>query len=92
MNELAEEGSRSSSTSRQSSNNHGKDPPALSADDMQLLKGVGEDVIKMLAENKIDTNVFSSPDDSEAPVQLKQNEQNVKNKAREVRFNAHIQK
>ena len=44
-----------------------------------------------LAEKRIDTNVFSPPED-EVSGQLKENEQNVRNRAREAKFNAHIQK
>lgn len=89
VNEVAEGDTQSSS--RPNGKDPGKDPP-LSDEDMQLLKGVGEDLVRMLAEKKIDTNVYSQPGDDEAPRQLKENEQNVKNRAREVKFNAHIQK
>ena len=91
MNELTGEQTQLSSTPRRSSTIPGKDPPPLSSEDVQLLKGVEEEIIRMLAESKIDTNVFSSPEDPGTPVQLKENEQNVKNRAREVRFNEHIQ-
>ena len=92
MNELTEEQTRMSATSKQTTSNPGKDPPPLSAEDVNLLKSVEEDIIKLLAESKIDTNVFSPPEEAEAHSQLKPNEQNVRNRAREVRFNAHIQK
>ena len=88
MDELTEE----QSAARQGSSNPGKDPPPVIADDVKLLKGVEDEIIRMLAEGKLDTNVFSSPEDPGGPEQLKENEQNVRNKAREVRFNAHIQK
>ncbi len=48
----------------------------------------------MLAEKKVDTNVYggagSQNGDAQRP--LRENEQNVKNRAREARFNAHIQR
>ena len=70
----------------------GKDPPLLSSADMMLLKGVEESVVRMLAEKRIDTNVYSPPDDGEGSAALKENAGNVRNRAREARFNAHIQK
>ncbi len=46
----------------------------------------------MMAEKKVDTNVYggagSQNGDAQRP--LKENEQNVKNRTREARFNAHI--
>ena len=88
MNEITERPPQSSSG--KDSKHAGKDPP-LSKEDAQLLKGVQDDVIRMLAEKKIDTNVFSPPEEAASRV-LKPNEQNIKNRAREKRFNAHIQK
>ena len=87
MNEIAD-GSAQSTSGKESK--AGKDPP-LSKDDVSLLKGVQDEVIRMLAEKKIDTNVFSPPEEV-APRSLKPNEQNIKNRAREEKFNAHIQK
>ena len=50
--------------------------------------------MRMLAEKKVDTNVYggagSQNGDAQRPA--KENEQNVKNRAREARFNAHIQR
>ncbi|EKM58573.1 uncharacterized protein PHACADRAFT_171852 [Phanerochaete carnosa HHB-10118-sp] len=91
MNELAEQITQTSSSSRQNTKDSGKDPPPLS-EDLQLLKGVGEDMVRMLAERKIDTNVYNQPGEDGEPKQLKPNEQNGRNKEREVRFNAHIQR
>lgn len=88
MHELSENPSESSSA--RVSRHAGKDPP-LSKDDLQLLKGLQDSVIHLLAEKKIDTNVFSPPGEV-ASRPLKPNEQNVKNRAREKKFNAHIQK
>ncbi len=90
MSELSEANTADSSFKR-SGKSPGKDPP-LPAEDLQLVKGIGEDLIRMLAEKKIDTNVYSQSEDSDAPRQLKENEQNVRNRLREVKFNAHIQK
>ena len=66
---------------------------ALSAAQADILKRTQESIIKMLAEKKVDTNVYGgsgSQSDSNRP--LKENEQNVKNRARELRFNGHIQR
>lgn len=92
VNELAEQIAQMSFSSRQNSKDPGKDPPSLSEDDMQLLRGVGEDVVRMLAERKIDTNVYNQPGKDGEPKQLRPNGQNVRNREREVRFNAHIQR
>ena len=94
MNELIEQNSKPNvaASSKRTSKDSGKDPPPLSAADALLLKGVGESVVRMLTERKIDTNVYSSPGDEETPQVLKVNEQNVRNRAREVLFNGHIQK
>ena len=59
VNELADQSAQEAS-SRRSTKDPGKDPP-LSQEDIQLLKGVGEDLVRMLAEKKIDTNVYSRP-------------------------------
>ncbi|KAI0080987.1 hypothetical protein K474DRAFT_50513 [Panus rudis PR-1116 ss-1] len=69
----------------------GKDPP-LTQEEVQLLKGVQEDVIRMLAEKKVDTNVFTQPGQARPQEDLKENEQNVKNREREKRFNDLIHK
>ena len=79
------------SSSRQKAANSGKDPPALNPTQTDILKKTQESLIRMLAEKKIDTNVFSPPEEV-APRSLKPNEQNIKNRAREEKFNAHIQK
>ncbi|KZT67919.1 hypothetical protein DAEQUDRAFT_365617 [Daedalea quercina L-15889] len=69
----------------------GKDLPPLSVEGRQLLKRVQDSVIKMLAEKQIDTNVYGSTDAGDTRPK-KENEQNVKNRAREIRFNAHNQR
>ena len=90
-NEVADSNAQGAS-SRPNAKDPGKDPPPLPDEHTQLLKGIGEDLVRMLAESKIDTNVYSPPEDLEAPRQLKENEENVRNRARETKFNAHIQK
>lgn len=92
MNERSEQMQQTSSSKRRESRNSGKDPPPLSHEGAQLLKRVEEGVIRMLAEKKIDTNVYSEADEGDAGRPKKENEQNVKNRAREIRFNAHIQR
>ena len=94
MNELVEQNTRAATTlsSQPNGKDAGKDPPPLSSADMMLLKGVEENVVRMLAEKRVDTNVYSPPDDGETSMILKENEGNVRNRAREARFNAHIQK
>ncbi|KAI0342616.1 hypothetical protein BDW22DRAFT_1330457 [Trametopsis cervina] len=97
MNELVEKNTKaataaSSSSSGTNGKDPGKDPPPLSSADMMILKGVEESVVRMLAEKKIDTNVYSAPEDEESAVSLKENAGNVRNRAREARFNTHIQK
>ncbi|RDX56966.1 hypothetical protein OH76DRAFT_1491402 [Lentinus brumalis] len=93
MNELADQ-SPQASTSRDRSTNSGKDPPPLSSTQAKILKATEETLIRMLAEKKVDTNVYggagSQNGDAQRP--LRENEQNVKNRAREARFNAHIQR
>ncbi|KAI0707056.1 Mis12-Mtw1 protein family-domain-containing protein [Earliella scabrosa] len=93
MNDLADQTSQAS-TSRRTSTNSGKDPPPLSPAQADILKRTEETLIRMLAEKKVDTNVYggagSQNGDAQRP--LKENEQNVKNRAREARFNAHIQR
>lgn len=79
------------SSSRSKGRSAGKDPP-LSPDDLQVLKDVKEDVIRLLAEKKLDTNVFSPTAAAKPPQVLRENEQNVRNKEREVKFNENIQK
>ncbi|RPD59709.1 hypothetical protein L227DRAFT_586562 [Lentinus tigrinus ALCF2SS1-6] len=93
MNEPADQAPQASS-SRESSTNSGKDPPPLSSAQADILKRTEESLIRMLAEKKVDTNVYggagSQNGDAQRP--LKENEQNVKNRAREARFNSHIQR
>ncbi|KAH9924106.1 Mis12-Mtw1 protein family-domain-containing protein [Amylocystis lapponica] len=83
MTELSDHTSQASSSKRQTKKS-GKDPPPLSQEEAQVLKHVEEGVIRMLAEKKIDTNVYGAGNSAEAPVPKKENEQNVKNRAREI--------
>ena len=89
VNDFADE--HSSSSSRRSMASAGKDPP-LSQEDLQILKSVQEEVIKMLAEKKIDTNVSGKSGSVPPPERTRENEQNVRNRARETKFNEHIQR
>ncbi|TBU55459.1 Mis12-Mtw1 protein family-domain-containing protein [Dichomitus squalens] len=93
MNELADQAPQAS-TSRRTSTNSGKDPPPLSTAQAGVLKRTQENLMRMLAEKKVDTNVYggagSQNGDAQRP--LRENEQNIKNRAREARFNAHIQR
>jgi kinetochore protein Mis13/DSN1 len=52
---------------------------------------VEEEVIKMLAEGRIETNVYSPPGESSKKANVKENEQNVKNRAREKLFTEQIE-
>lgn len=90
MNDFADEHAPSSS-SRRNVASAGKDPP-LSPEDMQLLKSVQEEVIRLLAEKKIDTNVSGDSSSVPPPERTRANEQNVRNRARETKFNEHIQR
>ncbi|KAF8554457.1 hypothetical protein OG21DRAFT_1508894 [Imleria badia] len=75
-----------------SSSSRGKDPPPLDDRRKQILKTVQEDFIRILAEKKIDTSVYGHGEDGKSVRDgvLKPNEQNVKNRAREVTFQQHI--
>lgn len=91
MNELADQAPQASS-SRRKSTNSGKDPPPLSSAQADILKRTEESLIRMLAERKVDTNVYGGAGSQSGDGRpLKENEQNVKNRMREARFNGHIQ-
>ncbi|KAH7907674.1 Mis12-Mtw1 protein family-domain-containing protein, partial [Hygrophoropsis aurantiaca] len=72
----------------------GKDPPVpeLTERERQIVRTVQEDFIRLLAEKKIDTSVYNHDDASSAGKILKPNEQNVKNRAREIKFREHIER
>ncbi|EGN98747.1 hypothetical protein SERLA73DRAFT_181372 [Serpula lacrymans var. lacrymans S7.3] len=97
MNTLAEASSSSSNSRRKSSAQaNGKDPP-LSERGQQALKVVQEDMMRMLAEGRINTNVYGKnmPEGTGngqvgEGSKFKPNEQNLKNRAREIKFTEHI--
>ena len=85
---------RASSTSSSSSASSSKVPlPSLSADGVQVLQSVQKAVIRMLAEKKIDLSLYSSEADTRKrpPEDLRENEQNVRNRLWEVTYSQHIQ-
>lgn len=94
ISEASSSSSKSQSKSRASSSGSGKDPPPLDERRKQILKTVQDDFIRMLAEKKIDTPVYSHGLDGQAGDErnLKPNEQNVKNKEREIKFREHIER
>lgn len=57
-----------------------------------MLKRTEESLIRMLAERKVGTNVYGGAVSQSGDGRpLKENEQNVKNRMREARFNGHTQ-
>ncbi|KAI0649521.1 Mis12-Mtw1 protein family-domain-containing protein [Trametes meyenii] len=91
MNELADQTPQAGSSRRKSANS-GKDPPPLSPTQAEILKRTEDSLIRMIAERKVDTNVYGGAGSQSGDGRpLRENEQNVKNRAREARFNAHIQ-
>lgn len=74
-----------------------KDPPQalppLSAQGIQLLKSVQDDVVRMLAERKIDLSLYPPEASGSAVTEpQKENEQNVTNRGWEVTYGTHIQR
>ncbi|KAF9459958.1 Mis12-Mtw1 protein family-domain-containing protein [Collybia nuda] len=66
--------------------------PPLSAQGSQLLKSVQEDVVKMLAERRIDLSMHPpEASSSTATEPQKENEQNITNRGWEVTYGNHIQ-
>lgn len=93
LSEASSSSSKSQSQSKASSSGSGKDPPPLDERRKQILKTVQDDFIRMLAEKKIDTPVYGHGLDGQAGgEQKKPNEQNVKNKEREIKFREHIER
>ena len=85
---------RASSTSSSSSASSSKvSLPPLSADGVQVLQSVQKAVIRMLAEKKIDLSLYSLEADTRKrpPEDLRENEQNVRNRLWEVTYSQHIQ-
>jgi kinetochore protein Mis13/DSN1 len=71
--------------------------PPLSAEDTVLLKKAQEDVIRMLAERKIDLSLYASEASGSGggdgmQETLKDNDQNVTNRHWEVTYGDHIQR
>lgn len=65
--------------------------PPLPPGGEDTLRKVEEDVIRMLAEGRIDTNVFTPPGETSKRENVRENMQNVKNKAREKLFTEQIE-
>lgn len=65
--------------------------PPLPAGGAELLKEIEEDILRQLAEKRIDTSAFSEPAEASGSWNLKENEQNVKNRAREKLFTEQIE-
>ncbi|KAG9310560.1 Mis12-Mtw1 protein family-domain-containing protein [Chiua virens] len=74
------------------SSSGGKDPPLLDDRRKRILKTVQDDFIRMLAEKKIDTVVYSNrkSDKTMKEGTLRSNEQNVWNRARQVTLQQYI--
>ena len=66
----------------------------MSSAQADILKRTEETLIRMLAEKRVDTNVYGGAGSQNGDAQRprKENEQNVRNRAREARFNGHIQR
>lgn len=69
-----------------------KELPPLSAEDAQFLKTTQEDVVRMLAEQRIPLSCYGGSLGEPPPKVVKENEQNVKNRQRDILFSAHIQR
>src|ERR1700722_20429581 len=82
--------SEASSSSKRKTKSAGKDPP-LSEKAVEVLKIVQEDVIRLLAERKIDTSVFSASYDSNDD-KIKENAQNVRNRQCQITYTAQIER
>ncbi|KAL5504421.1 hypothetical protein ACEPAH_8496 [Sanghuangporus vaninii] len=65
--------------------------PPLPPGGAELLKEIEDDIIRQLAEKKIDTSAYSGPSGLNGSWKLKENEQNVKNRAREKLFTEQIE-
>ena len=85
--------SSSPSTKNKSKATSKKNPlPPLNDEETGVFKAVKDDVIKLLAEGRVDTNVYSLSgsegwgSNGKGPRWAKENEQNRMNREREVRF------
>ncbi|KAL5476599.1 hypothetical protein ACEPAI_3279 [Sanghuangporus weigelae] len=65
--------------------------PPLPPGGAELLKEIEDDIIRQLAEKKIDTSAYSGPSGLNGSWKVKENEQNVKNRAREKLFTEQIE-
>lgn len=68
------------------------DLPPLNDEALQLLKLAQEDVVRRLAEKKMDLSFCSSSSGSQPQGDLRENEQNVRNRMWEVAYTNDIQK
>jgi kinetochore protein Mis13/DSN1 len=78
------------SSSKRKAKNAGKDPP-LSEKGAEVLKSAQDDVIRLLADRKIDTNVFNGSDTSNDK-KIKENAQNVRNRQCQITYTAQIER
>ncbi len=88
--------SSSRPTSRRKSTSSAKanepDLPPLPAGASEVLRDIQDTLIKRLAERKIDTSAYGLPDTEAGPSwKLKENKQNVLNRAREKLFSEQIE-
>ncbi|EJD07140.1 uncharacterized protein FOMMEDRAFT_165737 [Fomitiporia mediterranea MF3/22] len=67
------------------------DLPTLPPGGAELLQEIEDELIRQLAEKKIDTSAYSGPSGVNGSWKLKENEQNVKNRAREKLFTEQIE-
>ncbi|KAH8112630.1 Mis12-Mtw1 protein family-domain-containing protein [Phellopilus nigrolimitatus] len=66
--------------------------PPLPSGGAELLKEIKADLVRQLAEKKIDTSAYSGPPEVNGSAwKLRENEQNVKNRAREKLFTEQIE-
>ena len=84
------DGSSKASSSTSSTKRTDPSLPALPATDASLLKEIQEEIIRQLADGKVDTSVYS-PENNIDRSNLRENEQNVKNRAREKLFTEQIE-
>jgi len=80
---------RAASTLTSSSSASSTKLPPLSAESVQILKAIQEDVVRKLAEKRIDLSFYSS-ESSILSGELRENEQNVRNRLCEVTYSNHI--
>ncbi|KAF4615741.1 hypothetical protein D9613_012463 [Agrocybe pediades] len=89
---------RAASTSHPPSTPPSPPLPPLSAEGTRLLKTIQDDLVQMLAQKRIDVNTYSSADPSSSSggqkkgpaEELRENEQNVRNRQWEVTYSQHI--